>query len=227
MNARITSAALAALAALAAVPAAAQVNGIAVADPAIAVAGSQAIQTAYNQIGTTYQAQRTQLEQLQQQRATLIRQFDTNNDGQLSQEEQTAAQANTAVIQQVNGLDQQINTIQQPITLARVYAIEQIGQQLNTAVQQVVQANNIQMILSPASTLFVADPVDVTDDIITRLNTLVPTVSTTAPQGWQPSQQSVQLYQQVSEILLSVAQQQQAQQQQPAAQQPAAPVQGR
>ena len=227
MNARITSAALAALAALAAVPAAAQVNGIAVADPAIAVAGSQAIQTAYNQIGTTYQAQRTQLEQLQQQRAGLIRQFDTDNDGQLSQEEQTAAQANTAVIQQVNGLDQQINTIQQPITLARVYAIEQIGQQLNTAVQQVVQANNIQLILAPASALFVADAADVTDEIITQLNTLAPAVSTAAPQGWQPQQQSVNLYQQVSEILLSVAAQQQAQQQQPAAQQPATPVQGR
>ena len=219
MNARLTSAAVAALAALAAVPAAAQVNGIAVADPAIAVAGSQAIQTAYNQIGTTYQAQRTQLEGLQQQRATAIRQFDTNNDGQLSQEEQTAAQANTAVMQQVQGLDQQINTIQQPITLARVYAIEQIGLQLNTAVQQVVQANNIQLILSPQSALFVADAVDVTDDIITRLNTLVPTVSTAAPQGWQPAQQSVNLYQQVSEILIAAAQQQA--QQQPAAQQPA------
>ena len=141
MNARLTSAAVATLAAFAAIPAAAQVNGIAVADPAIAVAGSQAIQTAYNQIGTTYQAQRTQLEQLQQQRAGLIRQFDTNNDGQLSQEEQTAAQANTAVIQQVNGLDQQINTVQQPVTLARVYAIEQIAQQLNPAVQQIVQAS--------------------------------------------------------------------------------------
>jgi len=220
MNARLTTTALAALAAFAAVPAAAQVNGIAVADPAIAVAGSQAIQTAYNQIGTTFQAQRTQLEQLQQQRAGLIRQFDTNNDGQLSQEEQTAAQANTAVLQQVQGLDQQINTIQQPITLARVYAIEQIGQQLNTAVQQVVQANSIQLILSPQATLFVADAVDVTDDIITQLNTLVPTVSTAAPQGWQPQQQSVQLYQQVAEILMSVAAQQQAQQ--PAAQQPAA-----
>lgn len=220
MNARLTSAAVAALAAFAAVPAAAQVNGIAVADPAIAVAGSQAIQTAYNQIGTTYQAQRTQLEQLQQQRAGLVRQFDTNNDGQLSQEEQTAAQANTTVLQQVQGLDQQINTIQQPITLARVYAIEQIGQQLNTAVQQVVQANSIQVIVSPQATLFVADAADVTDEIIAQLNTLVPAVSTAAPQGWQPQQQSVQLYQQVAEILMSVAAQQQAQQ--PAAQQPAA-----
>lgn len=226
MNIRLTGAALAALAASAAVPAAAQVNGIGVADPAIAVAGSQALQAAYNQIGTTFQAQRTQLEQLQQQRAGLIRQFDTNGDGQMSQEEQTAAQANTTVIQQVQGLEQQINTVQQPIILARVYVIEQLGQQLSPAVQQVVQANNIQLILNPESALFIADTVDVTDDITNQLNQLVPTVSTAVPQGWQPQQQSVNLYQQVSEVLLQVAVQQQqaaAQQQQPAS----TPVPGR
>ena len=224
MNARLVGAALAALSAIVAVPAAAQVNGIAVADPALAVAGSQALQTAYGQIGTTFQAQRTQLAQLEQQRATAIRQFDTNNDGQLSQEEQTAAQSNAAAIQQIQGLDQQLNTIQQPITLARVFVIEQIAQQLNAAVQQVVQAGSIQMIFNPSSTLFVTDAADVTDEITTRLNTLVPTVSTAAPAGWQPQQQSVNLYQQVQEILVAVAQQQAAQQQ---AQQPAAPVQGR
>ena len=141
MKARILGATMLALSALVAAPAAAQVNGVAVTDPAVAIAGAQALQAAYNQIGTTFQAQRTQLEQLQQQRATAIRQFDTNGDGQLSQEEQTAAQANTSVIQQVQGLDQQINTIQQPITLARVYVIEQLAQQLSPAVQAVVQAS--------------------------------------------------------------------------------------
>ena len=224
MKARILGAATLALSALVAVPAAAQVNGIGVADPAIAVAGSQALQTAYNQIGTTFQAQRTQLEQLQQQRAGLIRQFDTDNDGQLSEEEQTAAQANTAVIQQVNGLDQQINTIQQPITLARVYVIEQLGQQLSNAVQAVVQANNVQLLLNPSAALYMADPVEMTDEIMAQLNQTVPTVSTAVPQGWQPQQQSVNLFQQVQEILLTVAQQQAAAAQQPAA---ATPVQGR
>jgi Skp family chaperone for outer membrane proteins len=225
MNARITATALAAFAALAAVPAAAQVNGIAVADPAIAVAGSQALQAAYTQISTTYQAQRTQLEQLAQQRATAVRQFDTNNDGQLSQEEQTAAQANTTAIAALNALEQQINTVQQPMNLARVYAIEQIAIQLSPAVQTVVTAGNIQALLNPAAGLYFAEAVDVTDEIITQLNTVVPSVSTTPPQGWQPQQQSVDLFQQVQTILQSVAQQQAAQQQ---AQQPAAtPVQGR
>jgi Skp family chaperone for outer membrane proteins len=226
MTIRIIGAALAALAAVAAVPAAAQVNGVAVADPAVAVAGSQALQTAYNQIGTTFQAQRTQLEGLQQQRAGLVRQFDTDGDGQLSQDEQTVAQGNTAVVQQIQGLDQQINTIQQPITVARVYVIEQLAQQLGPAVQAVVQANGIQLILDPSTALFIADAVDVTDEIITQLNQTVPAVSAAAPQGWQPQQQSVQLYQQVTDVLLQVAMQQQ--QQQAAAQQPAnTPVQGR
>ena len=224
MNIRITGAALAALATFAAVPAAAQVNGIAVADPAIALAGSAALQAAYGQIGTTYQAQRTQLEQLQQQRSGLVRQFDTNGDGQLSEAEQTAAQANTAAVQQIQGIDQQINTVQQPISRARVYVVEQISQQLNTAIRNVVTAGNIQVILNSGSGIYFADPVDVTDEIITQLNTLVPTVSTAAPDGWQPQQQSVTLYQQVSEILLQVAM---AQQQQQQAQQPATPVQGR
>lgn len=227
MKARILGAATLALSALVASPVAAQVNGVAVADPAVAVAGSQALQTAYNQIGTTFQAQRTQLEQLQQQRSTALRQFDTDGDGQLSQEEQTAAQANSGAIAQIQGLDEQINTIQQPITLARIFVIEQIAQQLNPAVQAVVQANAIQLILSPASTLYIADPVDVTDDIIAQLNTLAPTVSTAVPQGWQPQQQSAQLFQQVQDILVTVAAQQQALQQQQAQQPAAAPVQGR
>ena len=129
-----------ALTAVMAVPAAAQVNGIGVTDPSIAIAGSQALQTAYQQIGTTYQAQRTQLETLQGQRDALVRQFDTNGDGQLSEPEQTAAQANATAVQQLNGLDQTIQQTQAPIQLARVYAIEQIATHYGNALQQVVAA---------------------------------------------------------------------------------------
>jgi Skp family chaperone for outer membrane proteins len=223
MNARLIGAAVAALTALAAAPAAAQVNGIGVADPAVVVAGAQALNTAFTQIGTTYQAQRTQIDQLSEQYAGLRRGFDTNNDGQLSPEEQTAAQNNTALIQQLQGLEAQINALQEPITLAGIYVVEQLAQQLSPAVQQVVQANNVQLLLSSEATLYVGDAAQLTDDIITRINTLVPTVSITAPQGWQASQQGLTLFQQVQDIRRAVAQQQAA----AAQQQPAAPVQGR
>jgi hypothetical protein len=50
-------------------------------------------------------------------------------------------------------------------------------------------------------------------------------VATTVPAGWQPQRQSVQLYQEVQQMLLTAAQQQQAAAQQAAPAQ--APVQGR
>jgi Skp family chaperone for outer membrane proteins len=208
-----------------AVPAAAQVNGIGVTDPAIAIATTQALGAAYQQIGTTYQAQRTQLEQLQSQREALVRQFDTNGDGQMNEAEQQAAQANTTAVQQLQTLDQTINQTQAPIQLARVYAVEQIAMQYGAAVQQVVTAQNISMILTPASVVYASDAVDLTDEIVAQLNTLVPTVSTSVPAGWQPQRQSVQLFQEVQQLLLTAAQQQAAQQ--GAAPQPAAPVPGR
>ena len=214
-----------ALAAGLATPAAAQVNGIGVTEPAIAIAGSQALRTAYQQIGTTFAAQRTQLEQLQTQHDTLMRQFDTNNDGQLSDAEQQAAQANTAAVQQLTTLEQTIQQTRAPINLAQVYVIEQIALQYSAALQQVVTAGNISLVLNPSSVVYAADAVDVTDEIVAKLNTLVPTVSTTVPAGWQPQRQSVQLYQEVQQMLLTAAQQQQAAAQQAAPAQ--TPVQGR
>jgi Skp family chaperone for outer membrane proteins len=224
MRTQLLSITALALTAAMAVPAAAQVNGIGVTEPAIAIAGSAALQAAYQQIATTYQAQRTQLEQLQQQRDTLVRQFDTNNDGQLSDAEQQTAQANATAVQQLQTLDQTIQQTQAPIQLARVYVIEQIAMQYGAAVQQVVTAGNISLILTPGSVVYAADAVDVTDEIVAKLNTLVPTVATAVPAGWQPQRQSVQLYQEVQQMLLTAAAQQQAQQAAPA---PATPLQGR
>ena len=92
----------------------------------------------------------------------LVRQFDTNGDGQMNEAEQQAAQANTTAVQQLQTLDQTINQTQAPIQLARVYAIEQIAMQYGAAVQQVVSANNIAMIVTPASVVYASDAADVT-----------------------------------------------------------------
>jgi Skp family chaperone for outer membrane proteins len=226
MKTHLFTAAALALTAAAASPAAAQVGGIAVADPAIAVAGSQTLQTAYSQISQTFQAQRTQLEGLQTQRDTLVRQFDTDGDGQLSDAEQAAAQANTTVRPQVEALDQQIAQVQGPITAARIYAMEQILQQFNPALQQVIADRAIQLILTPEAAVYVAEAVDVTDEIMAAISARVPTVSTAVPQGWQPQRQTVNMYQEVQQILLSAAIQQQAAAQQQQGQ-PQQPVEGR
>jgi len=215
MKALLSSGAALALAVALSAPASAQVSGIGVADPAIVIAGSQALSTAYSQIGTTYQAQRTQLDQLDQQRVALIKKFDTNNDGKIDQAEQKAAQAETnPTRKQLETLDQQINTVQTPINLAAAFAISQIAQQFGATVQQVVSQGGVQLILPSNTVLYSSDAANLNQKITTALNTRLPSVSITPPAGWQPDQQTVQLFQDVQQVRLAAAQQMAQQQQQ-------------
>jgi Skp family chaperone for outer membrane proteins len=214
MKRLLSISALALGAAAIAVPASAQVSGIGVAEPAIVVAGSQALSGAYAQIGTTYQAQRTQLDQLDQQRLTLIKKFDTNNDGKIDQAEQKAAQAeNNATRKQLETLDTQINQVQAPINLAAAYAVSQIAQQLGAAVQQVVSQGNVQLILPSSEVLYAADAANLNQKVTTALNSRLPQVSISPPAGWQPDQATIQLFQDVQQVRLAAAQAQAQQQQ--------------
>ncbi|GAB5349650.1 OmpH family outer membrane protein [Alteriqipengyuania sp. 357] len=211
-------------------PVSAQVNGIATADRALAVARAQALQTGYEQIRTQYQAQITQATQLQQQRDVVVRGLDTDGDGQLSDAE--VATAPEATKQQVGSLDQQIDAIQAPIQRARIWVVSQIGQQYAQAVQQVIQERSIQIMLAPNALIYAPENADVTASVTAAINTLAPTVQVTPPADWQPSQAGAQLYQEIQQlIMLSAMQQRQAaaaqQGQQPAAQQPAAQPTGR
>ena len=204
-------------AAVAATPAAAQVSGnIGVVNPPATIAGSTALSTAYQQISTTYAAQITQIQQKQQQTQTLLKQLDTNNDGNLDQAEQQAA-SSTPQGQQIQTLDREIGQLSNQIDAARVYAIEQILQQYGAALQTVVAANNIQVVLSPDAVAWSNPAANINQKVVTALNTRVPSVQITPPQGWQPSQQAVGVYQQVQQILMIAS----ARQQQAAAQQPA------
>ena len=70
--------------ALAAMPAAAQVQGnIATLDIGRAVIGTSALQTAYQQVSTTYSAQIETRRTKTQERQTILQGFDTNGDNEL------------------------------------------------------------------------------------------------------------------------------------------------
>lgn len=207
-------------AALVAGPAAAQVSGnIAVVNPPATIAASSALNTAYQQIGTTYSSQITQIQQKQQQAQTLLQQLDSNNDGNLDQTEQQAAQ-NAPQAQQIQTLEREIAQLSNQIDSARVYAIEQILQQYGAALQTVTTADNIQVVLSPDGVSWSAPAANINQKVVAALNARVPSVQITPPQDWQPSQQAVGVYQQVQQILMVAASRQQAasqqQQQQPA-----------
>lgn len=193
-----------------AVPAVAQVNGIAVTEPAVAVASSQALQAGFQQVTTTYAAQITQRDQLSAQRNQLLATLDTNGDGQVDEAEQATLTADNPTVVQINTLEEQINAAQAPIQLAQAYVVSQLGQQYGAAVQQVITDRSIQVLLSPEAVVFAADGMDVTPLVVTALNARVPTVTATPPAGWQPNQAIVNLYQQVQQVFAIARQQQQA-----------------
>lgn len=212
------------VAVVAAAPASAQVSGIATADPAFAIAASQARATAYQQISTTYAAQQQSITARRQEEQTLLRQLDTDGNSEVDDAELQAAQAsNNPVLGQIQAKRNEINTLSQPIARAQLYALEQILTQYAAAQQQVVSQRQISVILTPEAFVYAPDSADVTQYITTQLNTQVPAVSTAVPEGWQPQRQTMQLHQRIQEILVAAAiQQQRAQQQgqQPATEQP-------
>ena len=210
-------------AALAATPAAAQVSGnIAVANAPATIAFSNALNTAYQQINTTYAADITSLQQKSQQRQALVQPFDTDGDGQLNQTEMQAYQGTTQA-QQVQTLDQELGQLSNRLDAARVYAVEQVLNQYGTALQSVITQNNIVAVLSPDSLVWSNQAANINQKVLDAMDAAPVAIQVTPPQGWQPSQQSVAAFQQVQQIrLIAAARQQQAQQQQ-AQQQPAQP----
>ncbi|MBH1943913.1 OmpH family outer membrane protein [Erythrobacter sp. YJ-T3-07] len=207
---------------LATVPAAAQVNGIAISNPEAVILQSAARQAAYQQISQQYQAQIQQINTIRQESSQLERSLDTNSDNQVSDAE---IQANPTVVAQLQQKEQQIAQIYQPIQLAQAYAIEQLVADYQNAQNQVIQQKKIQMLLSPDVVQYAPDSANVTEDILKVLDQRMPTVQTAPPANWQPSRQTVALQQRVQQIMLGLAQQQAMQAAQQQGQQQQAPAQ--
>lgn len=207
-----------AVAAVAVAPANAQVQGtIATVDAPAAIINTNAFGTAFQQIGTTYKPQLDTIQARQQESQTLLQQLDTNKDNQLDEAEQQAAQ-NTPQAKRLQAIEQEVGQLSNQVEAARVYAVEQILAQYRAALQQVVQQQKIQLVLTPEAIVYAPPQASITQQVSTALNTLVPTATIVPPQGWQPTRNAVGVYQQIQQRLLAAqamqAQQQAAQQQQ-------------
>ncbi|MEE4205461.1 MAG: OmpH family outer membrane protein [Erythrobacter sp.] len=212
-----------ALGAIVATPAAAQVEGkIATADRTRTLIGSQALQSAFQQIETTYSAQIEQLRTKQQQRQAILKQFDTNGDNEIDDSEYAAVEASPQ-LGTLQTLDQELAGLSNQIELARVFVVEQIAQQYAPALREVVQQQQIKLVLNPGALALPSPEADITESVVTSLNAKVPSVGVVPPQGYQPSRQGVQLTQEIEQTLqvISLLRQQQAAQQ--GQQQPANP----
>jgi Skp family chaperone for outer membrane proteins len=191
----LLAAALAAPGALLAGTAAAQVSGIAVANPEQAVANSKAWTAARGQIQTQY---KTQLDQANTRRTAIQAELQP-----LVTAYQTAARAPGASEASLRPQAQAIQTKQQaaqaelarltqPAQRAEAYAIEQISAKLSDAVQAAVRARNVTLLLRPEAALFAQPAADITPAITAELDKSVPSVGITPPANWQPGGQGQQ-----------------------------------
>ncbi len=213
-----------ALAGVAAVaPATAQVQGnFATANVSRAIIGTTALQTAYQQVNTTYSAQIEQRRTKQQQLSTLLQPFDQNGNNQLDEAELPAVQSSPNFTQ-IQTLEGEVAAITNQVNNARMFAVEQILAQYPAALQEVAAADQIQIVFQPDAIQFGVEGADITPKITAALNTKVPSVGIVPPAEYRPSRNGAQIFQEIQQLLLTaqlIQQQQAAQQQQPATQQP-------
>lgn len=177
--------AIALTAALAVTPAQAQT--VATADFDGAVVKTKAFTAAAATIKTTYQAQITQIEGYQKELQTMLAPFDTNKDNQIDDNELRAAQASPSWAAVV-AKQQQLSTAQAPVARAQAYVFEQVSAKLNQAVQAVITARGLTLIVKPDAVVWANQVGNITPAITTELDRLVPTASATPPANWQPGQ---------------------------------------
>ena len=188
----LAAAALAAPLALVATPAAAQVNGVAVADAQGAIAGTKAWATARTQIQATYKAQIDQAsarsKAIEAELQPLVAQFQAAQKAPGATNASLQPQYQAIQAKQQAG-QQELARITAPAERAQAYVIEQIQAKLPEAVQTVVKARNVSLLINPQAVLFLQPAADITPAVTTELDRLVPSVSTAVPANWQPGQQ--------------------------------------
>lgn len=199
-----------------AAPATAQVQGnVAAADVSRAILGTTALQTAYQQVNTTYAGQLETRRTKQAELTALLQPFDANGNGNLEESELPAVQ-NSPSFTQIQTIEGEVAAINQQVTTARIFAVEQILSQYPAALQEIATAQQIQIVFQPDAIQFSGQGADITPQITTSLNTKVPSVQIVPPADYRPSRQAQQVFQEIQQLLVraQLIQQQQAAQQQ-------------
>ena len=253
----ISIAFLASAALMSASAAQAQVAGIGAVNKINVIMGAKAFKDGYNTIQTQNAAQLDRIDQLQGEIDTLSKPLDSNGDGQLGEQDQAWASALQLLDTTIKSLDRnkdgnltgteldelraknlpaqqilqkqrEISAIQENLQLAQLYVVDSINKQYNAALQSVVTAKKLNIVLAPGAIEWAPKEVDITAQVVAALDRAVPAVAYPAPEQFSTSQEAINLRTQIERILISSAvaqaRAQAAQQQQQGGQQPAQPA---
>lgn len=190
----ILAAALASPVAIAlALPAQAQVAGVAVIDPDLALNNSRAWKAAATQLQTTFKPDLDRADArakaIQAELQPLVTQFETARRAPTPNEAALRTQAEN-LQKRREAAQQEIGQMTINYQRARAYAIEQLQLQLRTAIDAAANRKNASIVLLPSDVAFLKPAADLTADVTTELDRIIPTVSITPPPNWQPGQQA-------------------------------------
>jgi Skp family chaperone for outer membrane proteins len=184
--------AMAVPAALVSVPAAAQaVRGTAVVNVPAVIANSNAYKVAEQQRPVTYKAQidaaTAKRSQLQTQLQPMADKF--NKDRAAANPNQAALQQQAASIQQLQEQgNRELQTLLAPVALSQAYVEEQITDKLGTAIENAAKKKNMTLVVSIDNVLYADTANNLSQDVLSELNTLLPSAQLVPPQGWLPRQ---------------------------------------
>lgn len=194
MTFKAAALAAASLAVAGAAPAFAQSRqGIAVANVEQAVYESNAYTVARTQMQTTYKAQ---IDAFNARNTTLQTDLQTKQTALQTALQAANNQPTPAIQTQYEAFQKaqadartELERLGQPIQLAQAYVEEQIGAKLSDALKAAMTAAKVDLVLKPEATVSYQPVVDITTQVKTQLNTLVPSASITPPAGWRPGGQ--------------------------------------
>lgn len=194
------------------------VQGIAVANLQAALVNTDAYRVAQQQRPVTYKPQIDQAQSrgnaLEAQIKPMIDRFNAARQGANTPALQQQLQTQARAIQELQEKGkQEIQQILLPVALSEAFVNEQLEDKLDQAVQKAMEKSRVTLLLQPGAVIARANAYDLTDEIVTELNALVPTAQLVPPQGWEPR-----------EIREARAQQAAQQGARPAAPAPAAPA---
>lgn len=175
-----------------ATPAAAQqiAQGIGVVSLPAAIANSNAYKVAEQQRPVTYKPQLDQANARRDQLAAQLQpMYDKFRTDQQANVAQATLQQQAQQIQQIEQAGQrELTQMVQPVALSRAYVQEQIEDKLDEAVQAAAAKKKITLILDASSgaVTFADAKYNITQDVISELNALLPTAQLVPPPGWLP-----------------------------------------
>ncbi|WP_333835565.1 OmpH family outer membrane protein [Novosphingobium sp.] len=164
-------------------------NGVAFANPSAIVGSSAAYQTAQQQRPTTYKSQidqaNTRSQQINAQLKPLADKFQA--DQKNPKADRAALQAQLEQIQQIQeDGKREIQQILAPLSLSEQYVIEQISDKLADATQRAMTKRRATIVLDVQSVVKADPSSNISQDILTELNALIPSAQLVPPAGWMP-----------------------------------------